>query len=162
MRRWIVFGAIAVIIGGVWLWNEVSSVQRADDGTVESAGSEGVVDLRVGDCVVALGLEEADSEVTDASVTVVPCAESHRYEVYAVDHDAYSDLETFNSTVVDGRADAHCLDTFSSYTGDLWDESEFYFTALIPTAESWASGDRGLSCVLHYENLELWQGSARS
>lgn len=158
MIRWIIFGAIAVVIGGVWLWSEISQVDRDETGAAISAGSESVVDVRLGDCVLAFGGEESDSQVTDSSVTVVPCDEPHRYEVYAVQSSAFAsyDIETFES-----EGDAYCYDQFSRYTGVPWEEAEITYTVFFPTRESWSAGDRGLTCALHYDDYGLWQGSAR-
>jgi len=161
MVKWLIFGGIALLIGGFWLVGELGQADRDASGSVVSSGDESVLALREGDCVLNLGLEGADSNVTDAAVTLVPCSEPHVYEVYSVDPSAFGALDQPNTSEFEQQGDDYCYSALSLYTGDDLDEPVFMYTYLFPTDESWRQGDRELACLLHYEDYSLWSGSAR-
>lgn len=161
MIKWIVMGGLALLVGGVWLLGELSRADRDAAGQIVTAGEEYVMDLRLGDCVLALGLETEDVEQTQESVRVVPCEEPHIYEVFAVDPGAFSNLETPQTAVFNEQGDAYCYQSFPAFTGVSPETAQFTYTFLYPTQESWRRGDRELTCLLHYEDYGLWQGTAR-
>jgi len=161
MVKWLIFGGIALLVGGFWLVGELTQADRDASGSVVGAGDESVMALREGDCVLGLGLEGVDSKVTEASVPLVPCSEPHIYEVYSVDPGAFGALDQPNTTEFEQQGDEYCYGAFSLYTGVSSDESEFMYTYLFPTDESWRQGDRELACLLHYEDYSRWSGSAR-
>lgn len=96
--------------------------------------------LRVGDC-----MNTVDEDVV-SEVPVVPCGESHDDEVY------------FDFTLDDGdfpgddavleASDTGCLAEFEPFVGLAYDSSTLDFYAYRPTEESWAAGDRVVSCVI--------------
>ncbi len=162
MIRWLILGGIALLVGGIWLFGELNQANRDATGEVISAGDESVLDLQQGDCVLDLGLDSADGDVTDASVRVVPCEEPHVYQVFAVDPRAFSDFDNPAISAFQEQGDEYCFSAFSIFTGQNLEFSELTYTYLYPTEESWRQGDRELTCVLHYENYAPWQGSARN
>ena len=161
MVKWFIFGGIALLVGGIWIADELGKADRDSTGQVVDAGDESVLDLRLGDCLLTLGLEADDAEETDASVDLVPCQESHVYEVFGVDPGAFSDLEAPNTAIFQDRGDEYCFDTYNVYAKSDIDNSDLTYTYLYPTQESWSQGDRELICLAHYDDYSLWQGSIR-
>jgi hypothetical protein len=117
-----------------------TTARRGDDGSLNSAGTVGVDDLRVGDCFEAGDAEEI------SDVDGVPCDEPHPYEVYVVeDHDASSypsDAEW--DTVFLTR----CVPSFEPYVGADYATSEIYASMMTPTADGWSAGDHEIICYL--------------
>lgn len=116
--------------------------QRDEQGNVtESADSADIFDVELGDCVG--DFSDAD-EVT--TITVVPCAEEHGQEVFAIseiDDGEFPGDDTFRA-----RAQEDCVTTFGEFVGVAWDNSELDYTWLQPTEESWEEGDRELVCLV--------------
>ncbi len=98
--------------------------------------------LTVGDC-----LNGADGELVE-SVDVVDCSEAHDFEVYArPSHAASGDYP--GADALFAWADQRCWEAFEPYVGVPFEESELYFTNLVPTDESWEQGNRRATCMLH-------------
>lgn len=98
--------------------------------------------LTPGDCVNATGMEY---ELL-TSVSLVSCWAPHDAEFYAFgvyDDGPFPGLE---SLAADG--DAFCLDQYADYVGTSYDESALYYDFFMPTADTWAYGDRELACVI--------------
>lgn len=98
--------------------------------------------LQVGDC---LNDGSATGEVT--TVPTVPCSEPHDSEVYAAFELGQSSYP--GEEIVQGKADAQCLTAFDQFVGEPYLESRLDFAYYYPTAESWASGDREILCVIY-------------
>jgi len=115
---------------------------RGDDGRVVVEGPWSVFDLRPGDCI---GADESLSGDVD-EVPLVPCAEPHTQEVFAVvrhPDDAYP-----GAGAVATFADRACLTALDSELGLTIDDG-VAFSYLLPTFEGWnKSGDRSIVCVL--------------
>jgi hypothetical protein len=103
-------------------------------------------DLAVGDCFSV----ESD-ELT--LVTVVACAEPHEYEVFALfDHPAAADAEYPGDAQLLAEADALCEPLFEAYVGHDYQTSIWYITSLTPSDQTWADGDREITCLLNQQD----------
>ena len=142
-RRWIRYWwvpALLVVLAVGYLAN----ARRSDDGSLESAGTLAVDDMRAGDCFNA-GEEESISDVDG-----VPCTEAHEYQVFAVgDYEAASyptdpELDTIFTSVCEGP--------FDGFVGMPYADSELYGQMITPSEETWDDGDRSFICILYDPN----------
>ncbi|MDP9407999.1 MAG: septum formation family protein [Actinomycetota bacterium] len=124
---------------------ESGSESDSAGGNSHSGHTGGLVrvgDLAVGDCFddVAAGLNEVEE------VPVVPCEGPHANEVFAVleqPGEEYPGEEEMGSLAGEG-----CYAAFEEYVGAPVETSALTAFPIAPTAESWASGDREVVCVL--------------
>jgi hypothetical protein len=109
-----------------------------------------VFNLEVGDCFDDGDLEVGSvSEVGD--VPLVDCSQPHDNEVFAmgnIEGNAFPGDE-----VVAGRADEICLAEFEGFVGLDYATSALDFGWLVPTADSWAGGDRVVTCFVYRVDL---------
>jgi len=139
-RRWLRFWWIPILLIALAV-GYFTSARRGDDGSLSTAGSVSIDDLRVGDCF-DVGDE---TEITD--VDGVPCTEPHEYEVFA--------LDTYEADALPGDAELEavfedvCVEPFAAYVGIDYLDSELYGSMITPSEESWADGDRGFVCFLY-------------
>jgi hypothetical protein len=97
-------------------------------------------DLEVGDCFSGLGRNQ------DLGVRIVDCARRHQAEVYgALD----LDVRRFpGADVLRRQAATQCAQRFADYTGEpAGPGTEVAFAEIVPTLDSWSSGDRRALCV---------------
>tara|TARA_Y100000031_G_scaffold116291_1_gene128821 strand:+ start:64 stop:495 length:432 start_codon:yes stop_codon:yes gene_type:complete len=114
--------------------------------------------LSVGDCYNDDPLTYEVSEVGD--VDVVSCSKPHTYEVYS-EFELTGSSFPGQSTVI-SRAEQGCLNRFASFVGIEYDYSEWYYSTIFPTKDSWNNlDDRQVTCILGTEYDELTTGSAR-
>ncbi len=114
--------------------------------------------LSVGDCYNDDPLTYEVSEVGD--VDVVSCSKPHTYEVYS-EFELTGSSFPGQSTVI-SRADEGCFTRFASFVGIEYDYSEWYYSTIFPTKDSWNNlDDRQVTCILGTEYDELTTGSAR-
>jgi hypothetical protein len=117
------------------------SVDPGSDGEETSA-----FDLEVGDCFSV----ESD-QLT--SVTVVECAASHEYEAFALfDHPAGPDEAYPGDAAIVEYADVECQPHFEAYVGHDYQTSIWYITSLTPSDQTWADGDREVTCLLNQQD----------
>jgi hypothetical protein len=129
---------VAIVMIGGWLF----AARRDADGSISSAGTLSVYDLRVGDCFD----ENSDADEI-VSVDARPCDEAHEYEVY---HDAQVSSASYPGDAFwDGVFVDECVGAFQAYVGEPYETSAIYATWYIPSEESWADGDRIITCVLY-------------
>jgi Septum formation len=95
---------------------------------------------RVGDC---LNLDESTSDEADPRV---PCEQEHDGEVYAVHQ--LPDGEFPGDDAAATSADELCVGSFPQFVGMAYEDSALDFTWGVPTAETWAGGDREVVCVV--------------
>jgi hypothetical protein len=122
----------------------------------EAVGAEDVdvFELAVGDCVI----DETEGEI--AETTKVPCSTPHLSEVYHLfdlPGGAIPEAEALSNAVEQG-----CLAAFEPYVGLDYESSEYAFTWLEPTPESWANGDREVVCMLATQDESKITGSLRN
>ena len=103
-------------------------------------------ELEVGDCFSV----ESDEL---SSVTVVECVASHEYEVFAVfDHQAGPDAAFPGQQELLAEADLLCQPSFEAYVGHDYQTSIWYITSLTPSEQTWADGDREITCLLNQQD----------
>jgi Septum formation len=122
-----------------------SATPSSSPAATASAGPRetSVFDLAVGDCFST----DTDELI---SVGVVDCAETHHYEVFALlDHDAGDDEAFPGDGALLAFAETACQAPFEEFVGHDYQTSIWYISALHPSVETWAEGDREIVCVLH-------------
>jgi hypothetical protein len=130
--------AVGFIVLGVAL--DASEPDRASDGEVEQSQEVTTDDVAEGDCVI---MPPGDTVYT---VEVLPCAEPHDAEAFAVwsiDGEEYP-----GSDEVDALVDAGCAQRFASFVGIPYADSELETYILYPSAQSWAFDSRGVTCFV--------------
>jgi hypothetical protein len=146
---------VAVLFGGavVWMLAATSEDRAADDPAVSVQseafqGDTSVYDLTVGDCFDDPTML-SDELVEVESVDSVDCDEPHGAEVYAVVELPQGDGAPFpGDTEVAKAADELCLAEFDGYVGAAYEDSALYYNYYLPIEESWAEGDRMVTCLL--------------
>ncbi len=113
-------------------------------------GEGDVFSLEVGDCMDDFGT--ADDITT---VPIVDCDEKHDAEVYAtedIDADSYP-----GASEVSDEADEICIDAYEDFVGLAYEDSLLNYTALTPSEDSWALGDKEVVCMIskYDENGDL-------
>lgn len=147
-----VSAVVALLAIGAAGCSEVSdAVDSAKDGAKKVARQQSVFSLDVGDCYNPNGKAEG----TAYAVEVVPCDEAHEGQVvgeFAIDKGKEYPGDDGISTIADNR----CPVEAQKYAPDTWalpkGAALFYYT---PTKESWATGDRAVSCTYTAEKSTL-------
>lgn len=101
------------------------------------------------------------------AVLVIPCAERHLYEVFALA--TYADPEVPakgtiypGDLVVANRADQQCLAGFEEFIGIEWPASDYELQSWWPTEESWTTkNDRHIVCAVTKFDGAHTTGTAR-
>ncbi|MGX1135643.1 hypothetical protein RKD49_007833 [Streptomyces glaucescens] len=135
--------AALLAIGAVGCSEVTDAVDSAKDTAKKAARQQSVFSLDTGDCYNPNGKAEG----TAFAVEVVPCTEAHEGQVvgeFAIDKGQEYPGDDEISTIADTR----CPVEAQKYAPDTWALPEgaalFYYT---PTKESWATGDRAVSCT---------------
>ncbi|MFF7603829.1 septum formation family protein [Streptomyces parvulus] len=135
--------AALLAMGAVGCSDVTDAVDSAKDGAKTVARQRSVFQLDTGDCYNPTGKAEG----TAYTVEIVPCDEAHEGQVvgeFAIDEGSKYPGEDGVSAVADTR----CPVEAQKYAPDTWALPKgaelFYYT---PTAESWATGDRSVSCT---------------
>ncbi|GAA2458925.1 septum formation family protein [Streptomyces glaucus] len=130
-------------IGAVGCSDISDAVDGAKDGAKKVARQRSVFSLDLGDCYNPNGKAEG----TAYAVEIVPCDEAHQGQVvgeFAIDEGK----EYPGDDEVSAIADERCPVEAQKYAPDTWalpqGVSLLYYT---PTKESWATGDRAVSCT---------------
>ncbi|MFE5187294.1 septum formation family protein [Streptomyces sp. NPDC056628] len=135
---------VALIAAGAVGCSGVSdAVDSAQDGAKKVARQRSVFSLDIGDCYNPNGKAEG----TAFTVEIVPCDEAHVGQVvgeFSIDKGKAYPGDDGVSTIADNQ----CPVEAQKYSPDTWalpkGVSLFYYT---PTKESWATGDRAVSCT---------------
>ena len=86
-------------------------------------------------------------------MTVVECAVSHEYEVFALfDHPAGPDEAYPGDEAIVQYADDECQPSFVAFVGHDYQTSIWYITSLTPSDLTWADGDREVTCLLNQQD----------
>lgn len=112
---------------------------RDEQGHVTQQEDVSVFHLRLGDCTQDSALGEV------ASVGATPCDQPHAYEVFAI---AQVEGDTYDATTIDSFAQQACRREFTSFVGVDVDDSALDVTYLTPTQDSFAQGDREVTCLV--------------
>jgi hypothetical protein len=120
------------------------------DGVESASRSKSTQDLRKGDCFNVPG---GDLEREVVNVDIVPCYQRHDAEVTGIYRLEKSDPAP-GGPAGEAFAQNRCVDLNDAYVPDSWafpaDAETYYF---IPTEESWALGDREVTCTLTGDGL---------
>ena len=130
--------------------DDPDTTDDTDDTTATTVDDSEVsaFDLGVGDCFDVTESEGADGAVVE-TVTLVGCDEPHRAEVFAIERLDADDDEPFPGVEArDTDAMALCEPGFEEFVGISAAESELALVWLAPTEESWADGDREVTCAV--------------
>lgn len=125
----------------------VAVIAANDDSTTGTSGTgddTSVYSLRIGDCLNDLSTEDEIEELP-----VVPCSQPHDGEVYAefkLTETTFPGIDKIEKT-----ADPRCADLLKSYAPDAVDDPAVDTYYLYPTAESWARGDRAITCIASFD-----------
>lgn len=130
---------------------------------VESEEPLQIPTAAVGECILDPYVGEADAEGNwiFSEVKVVPCDQLHYGEVYA---SGQSQLAEFDYDAVLAEAEAYCAANYEAYVGIPYAESALYYDYWYPTEQSWAAGDRELTCLvttLAEDSVGSYQGSGK-
>jgi hypothetical protein len=124
---------------------------------LSACGGTSVLDLEVGQCIT----DETPEGEQVTSVPVVECSEPHAGEIYALPQ--LPDGEFPGEQAVSDQGDQLCSgQAFQDYVGVAYQESEIFYSALLPSTETWAEGDREIVCILaNQDGSPLAPGSLR-
>lgn len=113
--------------------------------------------LRPGDC-----FDDPPDERRLEQVDVVPCEQPHDNEVFATVTHPAPDGEDFpgRDTMI-AYAEQACPQPFADYVGAGYDQSRYTLFPIVPSAETWANGDRQVICALYDHQAGKMTGSAR-
>ena len=109
---------------------------------VAAACSGNVFELEVGQC-----FDDPDSFDEVSNVEIVECATAHDNEVYELFDIPDGDFP--GTTTVEEAAVEGCLAAFDPYVGRDYASSSLDVRYLVPTEDTWSSGDREVVCVLY-------------
>ncbi|MEW2630365.1 septum formation family protein [Streptomyces sp. NPDC048389] len=134
--------AVALLAVGAVGCSEV--VDSAKDGAKKVARQRSVFSLGIGDCYNPNG-KEAEGETF--AIEVVPCEEPHQAQV--VGEFKLDEAKAFpGNDAIWAVADERCPAEAQKFAPDTWALPQgvgiLYYT---PTQESWATGDRAVSCT---------------
>lgn len=122
---------VAAILGGA---------ERDESGAVTEAGSVGTDELRTGDCLI-----QTPAEGSVGDVRVVPCAEQHEGEVFAVFTLPEGDWP--GDEVLFAAADEGCGSRIETNIPQRADNESLEVMYFHPTSVTWRLGDREIVCV---------------
>jgi hypothetical protein len=149
-----------IVCGSLWVVLIVVGIiasialgpDRDHTGAVTSSGDVDATDLQIGDCA-----QNAPAGET-TTVHVVPCSQPHGAEVFAeftLEGDGYP-----GSDQVDRFALGGCRSRVAAYVGpDPAQDYDLYY--LVPTTDTWAQGDRSVTCLLGGPNGAKVTGTVR-
>jgi hypothetical protein len=129
---------VGIVSAGAWA---LDNTKRDDNGAIVESGDLGVFNFAVGDCIT--GMPEG---ATIDKATGTPCDQPHEYEVYA---ETYLDSESSDVPAdISEQANAFCMSKFKTFVGLTYEESTLGFSSIYPTSDSWAQGDKELTCLI--------------
>ena len=102
-------------------------------------GTVTATDIEVGDC-----LAEIPGDTRVMTVQTVACEEPHAGEVFAVLQMPDGDFP--GQPAIDEYAD-RCSPELASYSPAAMEDDSVQLYVLYPTAETWAEGDRAVTCI---------------
>ena len=110
-------------------------------------------ELAVGQCL----LVPLNSQVN--SVATTECTEAHTGEVYSVTTLKNDTMPSRDE--MDELVHNTCYETFEAYVGTAPDETTLDYTAMSPTKQTWAKGDREIVCIAVRTDDEQLTASVR-
>ena len=110
-------------------------------------------ELAVGQCL----LVPLNSQVN--SVATTECTEAHTGEVYSVTTLKNDTMPSRDE--MDELVHNTCYETFEAYVGTSPEETTLDYTAMSPTKQTWAKGDREIVCIAVRTDHEQLTASVR-
>lgn len=145
-------GAAALALGGCNLFG-IGATQKYTTRNLS------VFTLHVGEC-----LNPPTKIVAQVStLQTLSCSAPHTEQVYALVRYRASNNYP-GPTKLQSFANAKCLQDYAGFVGVPYQQSSLFFTYLLPSVRSWASGDRTVTCVVTTTGAKLKksvQGSKR-
>lgn len=116
-----------------------------------------VFQIRPGNC-----FNDPPAERQLEEVDVVACEEPHDNEVFATVRHPAAEGEAFpGREAVVAYAEQACPQPFAEYVGSTYDQSRFTLFPIVPSADTWAAGDRQIICALYDHQAGKLTGSVR-
>ncbi|MFI2779762.1 septum formation family protein [Streptomyces sp. ALB3] len=125
------------------------AIDSAKDGAKKVVRQRSVFSLAPGDCY---NPNSAATETEEFAVEIVPCGEAHKGQVvgeFSIEGESAYPGDSGASKIADER----CPAVAQKYVSDTWaipaGVNLFYY---YPTSQSWATGDRAVSCTYAKES----------
>lgn len=128
------------------------AIDTTDDLDIDTATDVDVLDVKLGDCLFTPTGDDGNV----SSLSVVPCDVPHEDEVY---HVFTMEDGAFPGADMDNVLWSVCTAEFERFVDIDWSESELEWWPLVPTAQSWAVGDRDVLCLVYELSGDLITGS---
>ena len=126
-----------------------------------SGTSTATKDLEVGNCYNTVS-KESGGDKPVGEVTVVDCAKTHTYEVVAQTTFGEDVKGLPNEDSIKSLGEGFCQgEDFTAYVGVEAGKSSYQIEYLSPSEDTWAKGDRKISCVVSQGNKSEVKGSAK-
>lgn len=109
--------------------------------------------VRVGDCLQGELLEFGNGAGLPYEVTSIPCQRPHLGEVVFAG-DIWSGAQAYpGDDAITDQADDRCARELTAYEGTSQrDRAAFTYEPVVPDSDSWAGGDRSLTCIAYKPN----------
>ena len=130
----------AVVLAAAVALSGCSGIIDTVNGAI--TGEDDVFSIAVGDC-----LNDADVSGEVQTVPIVSCDEPHDSEAYSSYILADGDFP--GDDAIADEAGFACVTAFDTFVGVNYEDSGLDATYDSPTAESWASGDREILCIIY-------------
>lgn len=118
-------------------------------------------DLKIGNCYNTVN-GKAGGNNPVGEVTVVDCAEAHTYEVIAQTNFPDDVNELPNEDSIKSLGEGFCQgEDFTKYVGVEAGKSSYQIEYLSPSQDTWAKGDRLVTCVVAQGDKSEVKGSAK-
>ena len=126
-----------------------------------SGTSTATKDLEVGNCYNTVS-KESGGDKPVGEVTVVDCAKTHTYEVVAQTTFGEDVKELPNEDSIKSLGEGFCQgEDFTAYVGVEAGKSSYQIEYLSPSEDTWAKGDRHVTCVVAQGDKSEVKGSAK-
>ena len=126
-----------------------------------SGTSTATKDLEVGNCYNTVS-KESGGDKPVGEVTVVDCAKTHTYEVVAQTTFGEDVKELPNEDSIKSLGEGFCQgEDFAAYVGVEAGKSSYQIEYLSPGEDTWAQGDRLVTCVVAQGDKSQVKGSAK-
>ena len=120
--------------------------------TTAATAPTSLYDLEVGDCFSGL------DRVQDLRIRIVPCRRRHQAEVYGTFD--FRNRRYPGEDVLRREAATNCSQDFVAYTGEpVGPGTALGFTEVLPSLESFTTGDRRALCIALGQDDEPLRGS---
>jgi hypothetical protein len=153
--NWVIRIAVVGLVAFVgWIYQEVTSADRDDQGNISEAGEVNAFEIMVGDCLAQL------EEESFTTTTAIPCTEPHAGEMFAstnLPQTIIFESQEYTSFILD-----FCDTNLFAYAGINANLDEFTYSYLGPTLEGFNKGDRDIDCVAQRADGMLTTGSIKN